>query len=265
MTETSHKDWFVLEGVISEFRWAPGHENLLSESLQVGAEGNGLAAGAAAVLEMYGTAASAAAVATYDGEYTEHCSFNIDDRIVHSTFCGARKLRNGDIVKLVVSEVNPGNFFSHAVQRESDGLLWLPSLVSCGAAVALKDSIRSVLRSAIFGWALISLILVTTTMLGDDSVSWGQTFFLVVVLGFLALGISFGTTFLPGRPNKIAGATGSKIFKLLSFPDADEICMEYARLTFQNDEANVDDVYMYKLALQAMQAKVEITTKFDKV
>ncbi len=48
------EDWFVLDGGISHFQWAEGHENLLEE-IQSRARVKSAVSGAAAALNMYGT------------------------------------------------------------------------------------------------------------------------------------------------------------------------------------------------------------------
>ena len=70
------------------------------------------------------------------------------------------------------------------------------------------------------------------------------TFLVSVIAGSAVLtpAVAFFGMFFPGRANKAFGELGSKLFKLLDFPDADDLDMMRAGMLFQSDESHLDDI-----------------------
>lgn len=256
------KDWFVLEGSISHFQWSEGHENLL-EQIQNRARVKNTAAGAAAAaLNMYGTLATSAMIAMYDGEYTENFACAVNGKVVCGTFCGARKLQNGDRVKMVVSPIDNGVLYAHAVQRPKDELLWMPSQVHCGDRAALKDAIKMAKNTCIFGWVFFSIFGLIGPLFGGWG--WLAAFYLCIGSAFVMPIVAFGGEFLPGRAGKEFGEIGSKIFTLLEFSDPDNLNILEAGMGFQSEEPQVNNIYMYRLALDAHANGTKIITRYDR-
>jgi hypothetical protein len=117
---------FIIEGCIEALHVTPGAVNLISD-IQSGAfyagAINGLAGEAAAI-------ANSASIVMYDGEEVEHLAIVINGRLVVGTFPWPRDLRDGDEVKLVVSAIEDGPLFAHAILRNDDQLLWTPYSIS---------------------------------------------------------------------------------------------------------------------------------------
>jgi hypothetical protein len=262
MQNDSRADWFVLEGEISHFQWAEGSENLLEQIQQRSKLKNAAAGAAAAALGLYGTLATSSMIATYDGEYTENFACSVAGRVVCGSFSGARKLKNGDAVKLVVRPLENEVLQVIAVMRSKDELLWLPSLGFWGANAALKESIRSIRNMTVVSCAVLTIISFLGYLFGGFSLNFCLFLVLLSVVGTPLMG--FAGEFLPTRVTKEFGDTGSKIFSLLSFPDADNINMQRAGLSYQTDEEQVDNVYMYRLALDANGTNTKIITKSDR-
>jgi hypothetical protein len=252
----------VLDGTVSHFQWAPGHENLL-EKFHSEARSKSIAAGfAAATFDMYGILASSSMIATYEGEYTENFACVVNEKVVYGMFCGARKLQNGDKVKVVVSPAEEGDIFlAHAVQRQKDELLWLPSHVYCGDRAASKEYFRSFVRTNVVCWILLLLILGATVLL-HPRVTWMFAAVVAAVMLFALPVLVWVGDYLLGRIGKEFGQTGSRIFRVLGFPDPDNLNMIRADFEGQTDEPYTSDIYMYRLALDAHANGTEIRTRF---
>jgi hypothetical protein len=247
-----YNDWFVIEGVISHFQWAEGHENLLEQIQQRSRLKNAAAGAAAAALGMYGTLATSSMVATYDGEYTENFACVVDGKAVCGTFCGARKLKNGDVVKLVVSRLNANLLSAHAVQITIEGLILLPSQVFLGNNAAFKEEVRSVLKASLFTWILFFIIALADLLISDQPLPTKTAILLLVLAAILTPLFVFVVTFLPGRPAKVFGEIGSKLFTLLEYPNPDDLNLDDFRKIEVNDgPLRFDSLYDYRSALKA--------------
>ena len=113
---------FTLEGSIQAARKTAGTLNLV-EHIQKGTLFTGLAAG---LSEQGGMLANAASLALYEGEDVEHIALLINDKLAIGTFQSLDELMINDEVKLVVSELEDGPLYIHAILRCSDQLLWTP-------------------------------------------------------------------------------------------------------------------------------------------
>lgn len=263
MNQMQPQQFSVIEGRISLFQWAEGSENLFEKIKEGSKQRNALAAIAAAAMNRYGTSASASAylLATYDGEYKENFACVVDDKVVHGQFSGARKLKDGDNVKVVVSETARGVLFAHAVQRPADGLLWLPSQVYCGDRAALKAALQSVKVGSIVVWVALVIASIGGNAIAKTSLSAAALVGFAALFAIVTPLIGLFGTFFPTRNGKEFGVMGSKIFSLLNFPDPDNQNLEFARLVFQCNEERVDDVYNYVLALESFRTGTAIPTK----
>ena len=113
---------YTVEGAIQAMRVVPGVLNLV-EDIQKGALFTGVAAGLAG---QAGMLANAASLALYEGEDVEHIALLINGQLAIGTFEWLQDLKVGDEVKLVVSDLEDGSLFIHAILRKSDQLLWMP-------------------------------------------------------------------------------------------------------------------------------------------
>ncbi|MCY0912634.1 hypothetical protein OTB17_13220 [Massilia sp. H27-R4] len=113
---------FIIEGRIQALRIANGTLNLVKD-IQKGVWFTGLAAGLAGQARML---ANAASLALYEGEDVEHIALLINDELAVGTFEWLEDVRIDDEVKLVVSKIDNGPLFIHAILRKNDQLLWMP-------------------------------------------------------------------------------------------------------------------------------------------
>jgi hypothetical protein len=113
---------FTFEGTIDAMRTSAGVENLI-KYMQNGAFWSGVAVGLAAEP---GVMATSASLALCDGEEVEHMALLINGTLAIGTFHWLGDLVIGDQVTLVVSEIDAGPLFVHAILRKRDKLLWTP-------------------------------------------------------------------------------------------------------------------------------------------
>jgi hypothetical protein len=125
MTEQNRPYVFTIEGTIQALRVAPGVVNLIKD-IQAGAFWAGAVAGMAGEA---GVLANAASLVLYEGEDVEHVALLINGKLAIGTFEWLRDLKVGEDVKLVVSEIDDGPLFVHAILRKNDHLLWMPHSV----------------------------------------------------------------------------------------------------------------------------------------
>jgi hypothetical protein len=122
MNEPEAQQLFTMEGPIQALRIAPGIINLISD-IQSSAFFTGAVTGLAGEA---GVAANSASLVMYDGEDVEHIALLINGLLVVGTFEWLGDLHVGDHVKLVVSKIEDGPLFAHAILRNDDQLLWTP-------------------------------------------------------------------------------------------------------------------------------------------
>ena len=256
------KDWIIIEGTIANFQWTSGNENLLEKISHHASAKSAVTGVAAAAVGMYGTVATSSMVASYDGEYTENFVCTLGEHVISGSFCGARKLKNGDRIKAIVTKQENGVNVAVAIQRPQDELVWLPTLAFRGNFATLKNTVKSSINDAVFAWALFAIMAIGYMFFGDLSLIHALAFMLITAIFFPLL--VFAIQFLPGRIGKEYGEIGSEIFRKFGFPDPDNLDMQMAGLHFQTDEENVKNVYKYRLALDAHANGTKIITRFDR-
>ncbi|MET3135516.1 hypothetical protein AAKU55_005826 [Oxalobacteraceae bacterium GrIS 1.11] len=116
----------VIEGRIQALRKSNGTLNLVND-IQKGAWFTGMAAGLAG---QAGMLANAASLALYEGDDVEHIALLINDKLAVGTFEWLEDIKINDEVKLVVSEIEDGPLYIHAILRKKDQLLWTPFSVA---------------------------------------------------------------------------------------------------------------------------------------
>lgn len=167
---------FVIEGNISALRTAQGSVNLLQE-IQNGS----LFSELAAVLSgQAGMMANAASTVLYDGECVGHVALLINDRLSIGTFEWLEDLKIDDKVKLVVTEVDEGALFIHAILRMSDQILWMPLAVAKTRAGWNKLGIKDAFQAT----AAMLLIVAAISYAGDMALykKYGVAIFIFTLL-----------------------------------------------------------------------------------
>src|SRR5574343_1454792 len=111
-----------IEGTLQVVRISNGKINLVKD-IQKGSFFTGVAAGLAGEA---GVMAKAASLAMCDGEDVQHIACLINNQMAVGTFEYLEDIQVGDQVKLVVSDIEEGVLYIHAILRMEDQLLWLP-------------------------------------------------------------------------------------------------------------------------------------------
>ena len=145
---------YTVEGTIRALRVVPGVLNLI-EYIQKGALFTGAVAG---LVGQAGMLANATSLALYEGEDVEHIALLINDQLAIGTFEWLQDLKVGDEVKLVVSDLEDGPLFIHAILRKSDQLLWMPYQRASGRRELCVDMTKICGAGLMFIW-ILALIL----------------------------------------------------------------------------------------------------------
>ncbi|MBW3499321.1 MULTISPECIES: hypothetical protein [Janthinobacterium] len=145
---------FSVEGVLTELHISATTVNLLKE-IETKLAGKNLAGGlAAAANGMYGALANSAMLSLYDGEDMFNFAALVNGKVVCGVFDKANKLKNGDVVKLVVSERGEV-LHVHSLLRIEDSLLLMPLNVYCGERAFFKGCMRVAWRFTLFAWLVM--------------------------------------------------------------------------------------------------------------
>ena len=129
--ESSDGDFFIVEGKLTEFHMAAKNVNLLGKIESSLAEKN-LAGGVAAVINgMPGALANAAMLSFYDGEDMYNFAGLVNGKVVCGVFRDADKIKDGDVVKLVVTQ-RKDVLYVHSLIRIDDSFFMMPLNAYCG-------------------------------------------------------------------------------------------------------------------------------------
>jgi hypothetical protein len=196
----------TITGRIQALRRAAGTVNLL-EDMQKGAFATGLAA---AVSGQAGIVANAASLALYDGEDVEHIALLINGQLAVGTFEWLEDIEVDDEVKLVVSQIEDGPLFIHAILREKDQLLWMPYQCASGRKELALDMLKICGLILLLTWAFfVAYFLVS----GDMPERLGAYFLfgggpmLMFFVGYMSL-----------RSSLSSGELVEQIFAMLGVP-----------------------------------------------
>lgn len=144
---------FLIEGVVSELQFARSSINLLTE-IEANAKNKSSAAGViAALTEMHGVLANSFVLSMYEGEDTFNFAGYVDGKVVFGVLSQAVRLKDGDAVKLVVSQ-RDDVFFIHSLLRQADDLLMLPTMVYAGERAFFKSCMRTAFWSTVSIWVV---------------------------------------------------------------------------------------------------------------
>ena len=222
MQEKSNEEKLeVIDGTITDFYWDRGTVNLL-EQIQQKSKAKNVAIGvAAAATDMYGIVASSAALAMYEGEDVENFVCRIDNSIVCGQFSGANHLKNGDTVKAVVTQQGDV-FFTHAILRHADEVLWLP----VGSYMGSNADLRGNMRMARWGCSLVYMVLLILGYFMSTSKPI-PTDIILIMIAIPPL-LAFPVGFWVHNDMLPMAIRAERIFKALGFPYREDLNMSKA-------------------------------------
>lgn len=150
----SEEVFFTVEGILTEFHMAATTVNLLSK-IDKNIERKNLAGGGAAAINgMPGTLATSAMLSLYDGEDMHNFAGLVNGEVVCGTFDDADKIKDGDIVKLVVTR-RGDVLHVHSLLRIEDSLLLMPLNAYCGERAFFGSCMRFARNMTLFVWFVL--------------------------------------------------------------------------------------------------------------
>ncbi|MGX9698002.1 hypothetical protein ACWYXK_13540 [Janthinobacterium lividum] len=150
---SSEEVFFTVEGKLTEFHMAATNVNLLSKIERSLAEKNLAGGVAAAINGMPGALANAAMLSFYDGEDMYNFAGLVNGKVVCGVFRDADKIKDGDIVKLVVTQ-RKDVLYVHSLLRIDDSLLLMPLNTYCGERAFFWNCMKFARNMILFMWVM---------------------------------------------------------------------------------------------------------------
>jgi hypothetical protein len=248
---------FVIEGVITELQVALGKENLLAQIAPHYKIDSALTGLGEAISGFHGQVASAASVALYEGEDTEHFACLIGQQIMCGTFGGASKLPVGKLVKAVVSK-HGDVLIARGILSEDMGFVWLP--FAWGSKADRKVHFRIAWWTFCFVMVCLAFCMfvleVDTGMSKLETLGWG-----VIAASMLCFGIALSS----GRTTNALADPATDIFRKLGFADPENVNLnsyQYSivyfdeRIRSSDVRANFANIHCYKKAIEDGKLKM---------
>ena len=243
---------YTVEDTIRAMRVVPGVLNLV-EDIQKGALFTGAAAGLAG---QAGMLASAASLALYEGEDVEHIALLINDQLAIGTFEWLQDLKVGDEVKLVVSDLEDGPLFIHAILHKSDQLLWMPYSVDHTRFGWIMHAVKLSIVVLFMTWFMFGgFFLIDAALPGNKELMW------LVILPILLM--SF-VGFMSTRGMMELGEQAENIFKVLGVPKFERFRIKPFSLMMDFSVTGVPDrqrkgyIFKFSEALAAHKKKFNL-------
>jgi hypothetical protein len=207
MSYSENNTLFTVDGTIQALRISPGIVNLI-EDIQKGSYFTGVIAG---ISGEAGVLANSASLSMYDGEDVEHIALLINGQLAIGTFEWLRDLRVGDDVRLVVSGIDGGPLFVHAILRTDDHLLWTPFSIDHTRSGWILHGLKLGAFVVIFTWLMFGCSYLIT----PDSRITLQEFLLQFIIPIVMIAI---VMFLSLKSMMPLGAQAEDIFRALGVP-----------------------------------------------
>lgn len=251
----SDEIFFIVEGVLTELYVSATTVNLLKE-IETNLAAKNLAGGlAAAINGMHGAFASSAMLSLYDGEDMFSFAALINGKVVCGVFDKANKLKNGDVVKLVVSQRGEV-LHVHSLLRTSDALLLMPLNVYCGERAFFKGCMKVAWRFSLFAWlVMFAGFFYSVNISMDDLIKpliAGSIMLLLPVL------ILFPFEYWTYKSMRYYSLYASAIFTAYGFPRPDDLDIR-SGMTLYKDAAYGYGAINCEIALQKHRSKYNMT------
>jgi hypothetical protein len=242
---------YKVDGTIQAMRLAPGIVNLI-EDIQDGSFITGMVAGLGG---QHGTLANSASLVMYDGEDVEHVAMLINDKLAVGTFEWLRDLRVGDNVTLVVSDIDEGPMFIHAILRGNDQMLWTPLSIGHTRRGWILQGIKVGGLMLGFTWLMAGI----ATYFNDSVLDSTDLLMIIFFPIFLAAFVMFMST----RDVLHLGDTAETIFRVLDVPHSDRFQINpfsICKLHFLDDPDSLKKGQIFKFsdALKAHKLRFKL-------
>lgn len=218
--EEAECGYFVVEGVLSELSVELGTTNLMAKVDRRYRRKAALTGAAASAAELFGSVASSAALAMYDGEDTQNFIGLLNGQVICGQFGGAERLTEGRVVRAVVERFEDV-LVAKAILDPTAGLLWIRW--ACGTQA-----------EAAANWRMTYWILGLGVLLAAVfAIREGFAFFLLSSLAWIALIAPFGFS------NALASLSdpSTRSFDLLGFNDPGKVDLSSHKLSLTTFKA----------------------------
>ena len=251
---SSEGDFFTVEGKLTEFHMAATKVNLLDEIESSLAEKN-LAGGVAALINgMPGALANAAMLSFYDGEDMYNFAGMVNGKVVCGVFRDADKIKDGDIVKLVVTQRNDV-LYVHSLLRVDDSLLLMPLNTYCGKRAFFWSCMKFARNMILFMW-----IMAFAAFFSYVDISVEKKEYLIVACGIIFLAplvFWFPFEYWSFRTMRDYSICATEIFAAHGFPRPSDFDMRMGATLFKNQSHGFIG-YSCELALKKHRLKYNI-------
>ena len=248
---------FVIEGIVTELHVSLGKENLLAQVDKHYQAKNIITGLGAVVGELYGQAAAGAAVAMYEGEYTENFLCLVGDSVVCGTFGGASKLPVGKKIKAVVTKQGDV-LVAKGMLSESEGLVWVGH--AWGYKAERMANIKIAFWCFLFQMFCIFCLCLFTGELGTPF------FWAMMQISFFGGGaLCFGVALWSGSTMSTLSDPATEVFRLLGFSEPEKVNLNsyqygivYIDELIHSDQtrANYGNIHCYKKAIEDGKIKL---------
>src|SRR5574343_14487 len=198
--------YYSIEGSLQVVRISNGKINLVKD-IQKGSFFTGVAAGLAGEA---GVMANAASLAMCDGEDVQHIACLINNQLAVGTFAYLEDIQVGDQVKLVVSDIEEGVLYIHAILRLGDQILWLPYSINHTRMGWIMHGIKMTGPSL---FLICFLYIFAQFVLGGEIFGWEFCMFFFGGLGSMSMIMPLSTYGVMGL-----GEEAESIFCALGIP-----------------------------------------------
>ncbi|KAB8047920.1 hypothetical protein GCN78_21235 [Janthinobacterium rivuli] len=251
---SSEEVFFIVEGKLTEFHMAATNVNLLGKIESSLAEKN-LAGGVSAIINgMPGALATAAMLSFYDGEDMYNFAGIVDGKVVCGVFRDADKIKDGDVVKLVVTQ-RKDVLYVHSLLRIDDSFFMMPLNAFCGER-AFFWSCMKFARNMTFGvWVILSLMFFLSV---DVSLEKNENLITMFGIIFLVpLVFCFPFEYWSFRTMRDYSIYATKIFVALGFPRPKDFDVRKGATLFKDHSYGFIG-YSCELALKKHRSKYKI-------
>lgn len=215
---------FLVEGTLDQLQIARTTVNLLAQ-IEKNIEAKNLVSGIAGFIgNMHGIVANSAALALYDGEGMYNFAAVLGEQVICGTFEHADQLKNGELVKAVVSKRGEV-LFVHAIMHAKTKQFYMPLGVFAGKGAFFKHCMRV---ATWLGVAVSTGLLITAYFLGlydgkYERIGSEEQILLSLILLIGTFLITFSMELWTYRSFRGCGIYSTAIFKVFGFPKPDNI------------------------------------------
>ncbi len=245
---------FTVEGILTELHISATTINLLKDIEKNMMEKNLAGGVAAAVNGMYGALANSAMLSLYDGEDVYNFAGLVNGKVVCGVFDNANKLKDGDVVKLVVTERRE-ILHVHSLLRISDSLLLMPLNTYCGERAFFRSCMKVAWRFTLFIWiVMFGGFFYSVDISMDDLV---KPLIACSIMLLLPLLIIFPFEYWTYKSMRYYSSYASAIFTAYGFPKPDDLDMR-GGITMYKDQSRGYGGVNCDLALRKHRLKYNI-------